>query len=156
MSRNRGRRYELLLARYLRAWWPHAEAPPPSRPGTDVLGTPGIVWENKTAREFSPLEFCRQAKRHAGPGDIPVTVYWPPSVGEASAARTLAIVPLHTMIRLLTAAGYGTAPEEVTSVNDPATEAGQVAASQDRDAEASQEEVYEADGGDTMHDGSHY
>lgn len=47
-------------------------------------------------------------------------------------------------------------PREVTSVDDPATEAGQAAAAQDRDAEASQEETYEADGGGTMHDGSHY
>jgi hypothetical protein len=120
MSRNRGRRYELLLAEYLRTWWPAAEAPPPSRPGTDVLGTPGIVWENKTAREFSPLEFVRQAQRHAAckcdpkccatcdgdTGDLPVVVYWPPGVGEKGAACTLAIVPLRDMVRLLAAAGY--------------------------------------------------
>jgi hypothetical protein len=108
MTRNRGRRYELLLAAYLRQWWPSAEAPPPSRPGSDVLGTPGIVWENKTARQFSPREFTRQAIRHAaGNGDIPVTVYWPPGVGEQSAAGTLAILPLDRMVRLLQAAGYG-------------------------------------------------
>lgn len=139
MSRNRGRRYELLLAQYLRPWWPAAEAPPPSRPGSDVLGTPGIVWENKTAKDFSPLAFCRQARRHASPGDIPVTVYWPPQVGEAQAGNTLAIMPLRTMIRLLIAAGYGTARGEVTSVNDPAE------AQQDADAEAVQEQEAASD-----------
>lgn len=36
------------------------------------------------------------------------------------------------------------------------SQAEQAAAQQDADAEASQEEIYEADGGDTMHDGSHY
>jgi len=108
VSRSLGRRKELLLAAYLRQWWPSAEAPPPSRPGSDVLGTPGIVWENKTARKFSPLEFTRQARRHAnGSPDVPVTVYWPPGVGEQSAPDTLAIVPLKVMISLLRAAGYG-------------------------------------------------
>jgi len=108
VSRNRGRRYELLLAAYLRRWWPNAEAPPPSRPGSDVLGTPGLTWENKTAAKFSPLEFSRQALRHSGSsGDLPIVVYWPPGVGEQSAGGTLAILPLHHMIRLLREAGYG-------------------------------------------------
>ena len=107
MSRNLGRRKERMLAAYLRQWWPNAEAPPPSRPGSDVLGTPGVVWENKTAREFRPLEFTRQARRHGSNGEVPVVVYWPQGVGEAHIGDTLAIVPLEVMVRLLTEAGYG-------------------------------------------------
>jgi len=113
MSRDRGRRYERLLADYLRRWWPSAECPPPSRPGSDIVGVPGTVWENKTAREFRPGEFVAQAKKHAGEtGDIPVVIYWPVGSGEKSAASTLAIVPTEIMVRLLIEAGYapGQAP----------------------------------------------
>lgn len=66
-----------------------------------MLGTPGIVWENKTAAEFSPLAFVRQAKSHAADGQVHVSVYWPVGVGERSAGATLAILPLDELIELL-------------------------------------------------------
>lgn len=48
-------------------------------------------------------------------------------------------------------------PEEVNMTEPTLAErlAASLAEQQDRDAEASQEEIYEADGGDTMHDDSH-
>jgi len=67
MSRNRGLNLQNGLARYLQSWWPSAESAGAGRPGTDILGTPGVVWENKTADEFSPLAFVRQAQAHAKP-----------------------------------------------------------------------------------------
>jgi hypothetical protein len=65
VSRDRGVRLQNALAAYLRQWWPSAESAGSGRPGSDVLGTPGIVWENKTPREFRPWEWTRQAQRHA-------------------------------------------------------------------------------------------
>lgn len=121
MSRKRGLNLQNALARYLQQWWPSAESAGAGRPGTDVLGTPGVVWENKTADEFEPLAFVRQAVSHAKvlhlngipvsangflASDIPITVYWPRGVGEQSVEATLSIVPTGIIIRLLIEAGY--------------------------------------------------
>ena len=116
MSRARGLVLQNALARYLSAWWPSAESAGAGRQGTDILGTPGVVWECKTAREFRPLEWCRQAKSHVGrqvwsgveyPWQVPVTVYWPDGIGEKSAAAAIAMMPLEDMVELLIEAGYG-------------------------------------------------
>ena len=104
MSRDRGIRLQNALARYLTAWWPSAESAGSGRPGTDILGTPGIVWECKTAREFRPAEWVRQARSHAGHlgwPDLPVTVYWPDGVGEGSPECAMAIMPLPELAELL-------------------------------------------------------
>ena len=121
MSRNRGLDLQNGLARYLRQFWPGAESAGAGRPGTDVLGVVGVVFENKTADRFEPLAFVRQAQEHGKrsnrrkPGTvlcseadeaIPVVVYWPRGVGEANAGNTLAIVPLKVMVGLLKEAGY--------------------------------------------------
>jgi hypothetical protein len=107
MSRARGLVLQNSLARYLGQWWPSAESAGAGRPGTDISGTPGIVWENKTAREWKILEWVRQAEGHARrPGDVPVTVYWPMGVGDGRPNLALAIVPLPVMVRLLLEAGY--------------------------------------------------
>jgi hypothetical protein len=108
VSRDRGLRLQNALAAYLRQWWPRAESAGSGRNGSDVLNTPGIVWECKTAREFSPLAFVRQAWTFSSElGMLPVVVYWPVGVGEKSANATLAIVPLGAMVELLGKAGYG-------------------------------------------------
>lgn len=110
-------RLQLALARYLQRWWPHAESAGSGRKGSDVLGTPGIVWENKTADAFSPAAFCRQAKTHTAffgvdqPVDWPVTVYWPRGIGEGSVDSTISMMPTGIMVRLLLEAGYGTKEE---------------------------------------------
>lgn len=121
MSRDRGLRLQNALAAYLTRWWPSAESAGAGRKGTDVLGVPGVVWENKTADEFRPLEFVRQAQGHAqrsnsrkpgtalcSPADeaIPVAVYWPRGTGKESADVTIAMLPLGVLVRLLREAGY--------------------------------------------------
>ena len=113
MSRDRGIRLQNALAAYLTRWWPSAESAGSGRPGTDILGTPGVVWECKTAREFRPLEWCRQAKKHTAyfavgnPVEWPVTVYWPDGLGAQSADAAIAMMPLREMVQLLMQAGYG-------------------------------------------------
>jgi len=110
VSRARGLVLQNALARYLGAWWPSAESAGAGRPGSDVLGTPGVVWENKTAtdfkRDFKPTAWMKQCAGHAANGDIPVTVYWPKGVGEERPGGALAIVPLPELVDLLREAGY--------------------------------------------------
>jgi hypothetical protein len=110
-------RLQNALARYLAAWWPSAESAGSGRPGSDILGTPGIVWENKTAREFRPLEWVRQCAGH-GLEDVHVTVYWPTGAGAASAERTIAMLPMAELVLLLREAGY-TVPDEPPVMPDP-------------------------------------
>lgn len=134
MSRARGLVLQNALARYLAQWWPHAESAGAGRQGTDILGTPGVVWECKTAREFRPLEWCRQARSHARMArcdcahipeiawcehaDKAVTVYWPDGIGEQSASAAIAMMPLADMVGLLREAGYGE-PKGVPACVDP-------------------------------------
>jgi hypothetical protein len=117
VSRDRGHVLQRALAAYLRAWWPSAESTPNGRPGSDVLGTPGIAWENKTARRFEPAAWVRQAKAHAISRNIlPVTIYWPDGVGEGTPGAAMAILPLPELVDLLLAAGYAGQPERSESV----------------------------------------
>jgi len=101
VSRDRGLELQRALARYLSAWWPSAESTPNGRPGSDVLGTPGIVWENKTPRRFDPFAWTVQAALHSRRGELPVCVYWPDGVGMRRPELALAIVPLPDMVALL-------------------------------------------------------
>ena len=120
MSRARGNVLQNALARYLTAWWPHAESAGAGRQGSDVLGTPGVVWECKTAydfkRDFRPAQWVEQSKAHARVNPLasqsdplqrmPIVVYFPPGIGEANTGNALAIVPLHVQVQLLREAGY--------------------------------------------------
>lgn len=110
MSRDRGIRLQAALAAYLTRWWPSAESTPSGRPGSDVTGTPGVVWECKTAVKFSPTTFVRQAKNHAKRGELPVTVYYPPGWGEKSTGDILAVLPLETLMKVLVEAQYAPYP----------------------------------------------
>lgn len=111
MSRARGNALQNALASYLARWWQHAESAGAGRQGTDVLGTPGVVWECKTAddfkRDFRPNAWVKQAKEHAQtPDTVPVVVYFPRGIGDANTANTLAIVPMHVLMHVLEEAGY--------------------------------------------------
>lgn len=110
-AKERGRHLQDALARYLQRWWPNAESTGAGRPGRDVTGTPGVWWECKTGATFSPTGFVRQARAGAHPsGDVPVVVYFPRGTGEANTANTLAILPLHVLMRVLTEAQYAPLP----------------------------------------------
>jgi hypothetical protein len=106
VSRNRGLALQNALAAYLRSWWPHAESAGSGRPGSDVLGTPGVVWENKTPRRFDPYAWVMQAHGHAAGGELPVCVYWPDGIGERRPEFALGIMPLRELVELLRKAGY--------------------------------------------------
>jgi hypothetical protein len=115
VSRARGLDLQNALARYLRAWFPHAESAGVGRNGTDVLGTPGITWECKTAAnfkaDFRPLEWVRQVTANLGQGNLPVVVYWPAGIGEKNAAAALSIIPLGDLMIVLEQAGYAVRTE---------------------------------------------
>lgn len=98
------------LARYLRPWWPYAEATGSGRNGKDITGTPGVAWEVKTAddfkRDFKPTIWVKQAKGNTPDGDLPVVVYFPRSLGEAHTPQALAILPLSELMVVLEESGY--------------------------------------------------
>ena len=111
MTRDRGNRLQNALAAYLTRWWEHAESAGAGRNGTDVLGTPGVVWEAKTAvdfkRDFRPAAWAKQSMQHRHiTDDVPVVVYFPPGIGALQTDHALAIVPMHVLMRLLTEAQY--------------------------------------------------
>jgi hypothetical protein len=109
VSDARGRALQNALANYIRDnGFPNAESAGAGRQGSDVLGTPGVVWECKTARnfkaDFRPKEWV---ERHAnGSGMLPISVYFPNGVGEAKTEHALGIMPLHVLMQLLKEAGY--------------------------------------------------
>jgi len=113
VSRARGLDLQNKLAAYLVAnGWPSAQSVGSGREGMDVLGTPGVAWENKTADEFRVLEFVRQARAQAGALDVPVVAYWPRGSGAMSVADIPTIIPLAWTVRLLRGSGYGTPLED--------------------------------------------
>jgi hypothetical protein len=117
VTKDRGNRLQNALAGYLRQWWPHAESAGAGRNGTDVLGTPGVTWEVKTAsdfkRDFRPMAWVRQSLGHGSDADIPVVVYYPPGLGEKNTGSTLAILPLHVLMQLLAGGGYAPGPGDI-------------------------------------------
>jgi hypothetical protein len=119
MSRARGNALQNALAAYLRQWWPHAESAGAGRQGNDVPGTPGVVWECKTAadfkRDFRPAAWVKQSITHASgvwPSPVSVVVYFPPGIGAANTEHALAIMPMRVLMRVLGEAGYTPAQKE--------------------------------------------
>lgn len=109
MSKARGLDLQNRLAEYLAGHgWPAAQSVGSGRSGRDILGTPGVAWENKTADEFRILEFCQQARANAGRLDVPVVAYWPRGAGARSVELIPTIIPMAWTVRLLRGSGYGT------------------------------------------------
>ena len=113
MSRIKGVNAQRWVAEYLQAWWPLAEAVGSGRHGTDILNTPGVAWEVKTAAEFRPLTFVKQAHAFSG-ADLPIVVYIPVGCAERRIASALSIMPLSRQMGLLAEAGYTPQPDPVT------------------------------------------
>lgn len=113
MSRDRGTRLQNALAVYLRAWWREAESAGSGRQGRDVLHTPPLWWECKTAAdgEHRPGQFMRQAVKGAGPNEQAVVVWFPP--GTADPAKAIAMLPLEDLMTLLCDSGLAPPREGV-------------------------------------------
>lgn len=111
MSRAKGLRAPGWVASYLRAWWPHAEKTPNSRPGRDITGTPGVAFEVKTSPTWRHAAIAQAAGYRRG-GEVPVVVYLPPGCGEANVSSALAILPLGVLMPVLEEAGYAPARRE--------------------------------------------
>jgi hypothetical protein len=109
MSRDKGNAAPAWVATYLQPWWPGCEKTPNSRPGRDLLGTPGVAVEVKTGATWRH-KWMDQAAGYAGPGELAVIVYLPPGCGERSVGDALAVLPLREVMPLLVAAGYAPAP----------------------------------------------
>ena len=109
MSRAKGSAMPNALARYLRPWWPHAEATGAGRNGRDITGTPGVAFEVKTAddfkRDFKPTAWVKQAMGHST-DELPVVVYFPRGIGAEHTGQTLSILPTGQLLDVLEAAGY--------------------------------------------------
>jgi hypothetical protein len=102
----RGAETQRTVAGYLAAHgWPYATDAGSGRQGTDVLNTPGLVWEVKARRNFDLPASLRQASRH-GPG-LPLVVVRPDGFGPTMITSWGLILPFGRGIELLHDAGYG-------------------------------------------------
>ncbi len=105
--KQRGAETQRTVATYLSAnGWPYATDAGAGRPGRDILGVPGIACEVKARRDYSPLQWLRQATATAA-GDLPIVVHRPDGLGPASVAEWPVTLRLADAVRLLRASGYG-------------------------------------------------
>ena len=111
--KSRGAETELRFAEHLTTHgWPWAQVRRGA--GSDITGTPGLVWELKARRGFTPLAWLRQVRNH-GAG-LPVAVIRPDGLGPAHIGGWAMMFTVEDGINLLHAAGYGTPPEQPRSV----------------------------------------
>lgn len=114
MTRARGNQLQNTLAKYLSRWWVHAESAGAGRNGRDILGTPGVFWENKTSgARLRPGEWVRDTTRRVQLGEIPIVVYWPPGTGEKSPEHAIVMMYLPFTMTLLELAGVTPSPSPV-------------------------------------------
>lgn len=104
--RRRGRSTELILAEYLKQWWPYAEATSAAAPGTDIKGVIGVDWEVKARTGFPVKEAMKQTEKRHKDGVIAVHVLRQNGQGEAEIHNWPAVVSLSVLIELLKEAGY--------------------------------------------------
>lgn len=96
---------QALVARYLAEnGWPFATDAGAGRSGTDVLNTPGLTWEVKARRDFTPEAWLRQAVA----GDaVPLVVWRPNGAGPAGIENWAMMLRFGHGVHLLRDAGYG-------------------------------------------------
>jgi hypothetical protein len=116
--RQRGWETQRTVAAYLAVnGWPFATDAGAGRPGSDILGVPGLGIEVKARRDFKPLEWVRQAVKSTN--GIPMCVLRPDGMGPATVASWPVTMRLEDVVSLLRQAGYGapiSAPSEVMIV----------------------------------------
>lgn len=105
--KRRGAATQRIVAEAWRAdGWPYAEPVGAGVTGRDITGTPGIALEVKARRDFSPMEWMRQAARNAGE-DIGAVVLRPDGAGPTTVDHWPVIISQAAFRKLLRAAGYG-------------------------------------------------
>jgi len=106
--KQRGMQTQVTVAGYLAEnGWPFATDAGPGRPGSDILGVPGLAIEVKARRELDLLAWLRQAAKGAGAGGLPICVHRPDGMGPATVADWPATLRLADLVKLLRLAGYG-------------------------------------------------
>jgi hypothetical protein len=112
VSRAKGNAAPAWVAEFLQPWWPGCEKTPNSRPGRDLLGTPGAAIEIKTGAEWRQ-KWVQQAAGYVLPGEVGLLFYIPPGVGRAAvlAGEFLAVLPVRDLMPLVVAAGYAPEPK---------------------------------------------
>lgn len=109
--KSRGAETQRIVATYLAGHgWPYATDAGAGRPGADILGTPGLVWEVKARTRFDPLAWLKQAERSAEAyvnGVVPLVVVRPNGMGPVSIADWPMLLRFGDGVTLLRAAGYG-------------------------------------------------
>lgn len=104
--KSRGMRTQKVVADWFRdSGFPYAESAGAGRPGSDVIGVPGLKIEIKARRAFSPLSWLRQAHAAKG-GGLPFVVFRCDGQGEANVGEWGVLLRLDTMTDLLREAGY--------------------------------------------------
>lgn len=113
--KHRGYASQAILAAYLAEHgWPFAMSTGAGRSGTDVTGTPGLLWEVKARRGLNLGADLRQLAAH-GDG-LGVLVVRLDGQGPASIADWPAVMRLADLVELLRAAGYGNATDLTSSL----------------------------------------
>jgi hypothetical protein len=107
--KHRGYATQRIAADYVRDVFPYVEPTGAGRQGRDLLSTPGVWFECKARRGFSPLAALKQAKADAG-SDLPVGILRMDGQGEKSVSEWVAVLRFEDLKRLLKEAGYG--PED--------------------------------------------
>jgi len=106
--KQRGMQTQVTVAGYLAEnGWPFATDAGPGRPGSDILGVPGLAIEVKARRELDLLAWLRQAAKGAGANGLPIVIHRPDGMGPATVADWPASLRLADLVKLLRLAGYG-------------------------------------------------
>jgi hypothetical protein len=104
-AKRRGAATQKIVAEYLAGnGWPYACDVGAGRSGSDILNTPGLAFEVKARRDFSPQAWLRQASMGAG---LPMCVHRPPGMGPATVAQWPVTMRLADLVALLRDAGFG-------------------------------------------------
>ena len=112
-SKSKGTAWESAVVAFLRAsGFPHAErrALSGSNDCGDVTGIPGVVIEAKSAAKVELAAWADEANVEAANARADLGVVWFHRRGRASAGDGFVLLDGATLVRLLTAAGYGTPP----------------------------------------------
>jgi hypothetical protein len=103
----RGRKTQDLVAQRLAHLFPDAQGVPASLGGVDIKNTPGVAIEVKATANVTLPAWLRQARKNAGPGDLPVAVYRPVGAGPETVDDWGVVMSFGDWVRILEALGFG-------------------------------------------------